>query len=91
MTVFGCASTVILVLTYVCCVTAQQQIEDASMQQVEAASARSQNTVVGGMAVMFGRPDWGLGFGGRQATVSACTQQVQRIAERYGVQSTRAR
>lgn len=90
MTVFGCASTVILVLAYVC-VTAQQQIEYASVQQVEATSSRSQNTVVGGMAVMFGRPDWGLGFGGRQATVSACTQQVQRIAERYGVQSTRAR
>lgn len=49
------------------------------------------STVIGGMAVMFGRPDWQIGFDTSAPTVSGCTQQVQRIAARYGVHTSKAR
>lgn len=69
---------------------AQQQILGTE-PNVEPTSSRPKSTVLGGMAVTFGRPDWGLGFNGAPETVSACTQQVQRIAARYGLQTRTAR
>lgn len=55
-------------------------------------SSSAPNTVLGGMAVMFGRPDWQIGFKYWESlNDSACTQQVDRIVERLGKPNSRSR
>lgn len=67
-----------------------QQAWSAEQQAVQTTSTTT-SAVVGGMAVMFGRPDWQIGFSSSTPTASACTQQIERIAARMGVQTSRAR
>ena len=73
----------------------QQQPQSSSFDQQYAQISGFKNpssySVVGGMAVMFGRPDWQIGFNQGAPTTSACIQQVQRVASRLGVHVTRSR
>lgn len=63
--------------------TASSDIVSSPLQP-ETASTSVSRTVVGGMAVTFGLPDWKVDIPDSSSGSSACTQQVQRIAARYG-------
>jgi hypothetical protein len=56
----------------------------SSPMQPEPTSSSGSRTVIGGMAVTFGLPDWKVDIPDSGSGTSACTQQVERIAARYG-------